>query len=123
MRRLRVLGLAIVAVCLAAGCSSSEQKPGPNDGSSLDFETKATIVVDDNGIEPEVTKVHTGEAITVVNRGTKDHGLTSDTIEAGTLQPGESTTIFLTEAGTIELQDRTDLSHTARIEVSEAENS
>jgi len=49
--------------------------------------------------------------------------LTSDTVEAGTLHPGESTTIFLTDSGTVELQDRTELSHTARIEVSEAPSS
>lgn len=102
---------------LAAGCYSGEQKPGPHDGSTLSFESKTTIVVDDGGIHPETTTAHVGEAITVTNRGTRDHGLTSETIETGTLRPGESTTVFLTEAATIEVHDRVDPSHTAKIEV------
>jgi plastocyanin len=120
MRRFR---LAILVLLLAVGCASGETTPGPNDGSSLDFHIKATIVVDDRGIEPGVTQARVGDAITVVNRGTKDHGLTSDTIDAGTLRPGESTTIFLTEKGTVELRDRADFSHTAHIDVSEAASS
>ncbi len=38
-----------------------------------------------------------GDAITVVNKGTGDHGLTSTSIDTGTLHPGESTLVFLTD--------------------------
>ena len=114
----RRLGLAVVVVLLATGCHQGASTPGRGDGASLDFDIKATIVVDDSGIHPDVTQGRVGEAITVTNRGTKDRGLTSDTIETGTLRPGESTTLFLTETGTIEVRDRTDPSHEARIEVS-----
>jgi plastocyanin len=107
----------VVLVALLVGCASGPAKPGPNDGASLNFDIKATIVVDDGAITPAVMNAKVGDAISVTNRGTKDHGLTSDKIETGTLRPGESTTVFLTEAGTVELHDRADASHTARIEV------
>ena len=117
MRRLRLVILVALAV---TACADGASTPGPNDGASLDFNAKATIVVDDSGISPAVTQSRVGDAITVINRGTKDHGLTSDTIETGTLRPGESTTVFFTVPGSIELRDRADPSHSARIEVSAA---
>jgi hypothetical protein len=117
MRRLLLVGLAALATISVTSCRSGPSKPGPTDGASLDFTIKATIVVDDNGMTPFVTKGRVGDAITVTNRGTKDHGLTSKSIETGTLHPGESTTVFLTEPGTVELSDRTDSTHTARIEI------
>jgi plastocyanin len=107
----------VVLVALLVGCASGPAKPGPSDGASLNFDTKATIVVDDTAVTPSVINAKVGDAISVTNRGTKEHGLTSDQIETGTLRPGESTTVFLTEAGTVALHDRTDPSHTARIEV------
>jgi plastocyanin len=117
---MRRLLLAALTALVVTACASGPSKPGPNDGASLDFTTKATIVVDDGGIRPELTQVRVGDAITVTNRGTNDHGLTSDTIDTGTLHPGESTTVFLTETGIIEVHDRADSSHKARIDVSGA---
>ncbi len=108
-----------IAILLAflVGCASGTTTPGPHDGASLDFDSKATIVVDDSGIHPDRVQVRAGEAVTVTNRGSKDHGLTSSTIETGTLRPGESTTVFLTAAGTVELHDRTDSAHVAHLDV------
>jgi hypothetical protein len=103
---------------ILAGCASGATTPGPNDGASLDFDKPvATIVVDDAGIQPQRLDVRVDDAVTVVNRGTKDHGLTSKTIDTGTMRPGETTTVFFTETGTIDVADRADASHTARIEV------
>ena len=117
MRRLLLAALIALALC---SCSNDPEKPGRADGASLDFTTKAMIAIDDNGISPEVTKVRVGDAITVTNKGTKDHGLTSDTIDTGTLRPGESTTVFLTATATVELHDRAEPSHQATIEVAAA---
>ena len=114
MRRLAFAALMILA---AAGCYNGEAKPGPNDGGSLDFAITRTIVVDDAGIQPNVARVRVGTAVSVVNRGTKDHDVTSAAIDTGTLHPGESTTVFFTEVSTIDVHDRADPSHTARIEV------
>jgi plastocyanin len=116
--RLAILVCAVLA--LVTGCASGPDVPGPNDGSSIDFTIKATITVNEDGIDPPVTSIHTGDAITVKNTGSKDHNVTSDSIETGTLHPGESTTVFVTAEGTIELRDRLDPTHTARIEVTAA---
>ena len=119
MPRLR---LAIFVLLFATGCASGPSRPGPNDGSnsSLSCEVRADIVIDDSGIRPDITRRQVGDAITVTNRGTKDHGLTSESIDTGTLRPGEFSTVCFTEVGTIEAYDRVDPSHKARIEVSAA---
>lgn len=119
MRRMR---LGILVLLLVAACADGEMTPGPNDGSDLKCEVKGTIEIDDRGIDPEVTQARTGDAITVINRGTTDHGLTSDSIDTGTMRPDESATVCFTETGTIEVFDRSDFSHKARIEVTEAES-
>ncbi len=112
-----VVALAAVLALGAGACSNDPDKPGPADGSSLNFDVKATIRVADGGIDPAITHVRTGEAIAVVNAGTQDHGLTSDSIDTGLLHPGESTIVYFTSAGTIDVRDRTNPSHTAKIDV------
>jgi plastocyanin len=109
--------VVIVAVILA-GCASGVTTPGPNDGASLDFDAKATIVVDDTDITPQLTPVHVGDAITVTNRGSRDHGLTSKTIDTGTLHPGESTVVYFTAEGRIDAYDRDTPDHKLEIDVS-----
>jgi plastocyanin len=118
--RLALVAVAGAVVVFGAGCSeySGTQKPGPADGASLDFTSKATVTIDDNGISPADLRLTDGDAVTVVNHGTGDHGLTSDTIETGTLQPGDSTVVFLTVAGKIDAYDRTASNHRIEIDVS-----
>ncbi|MEY2452255.1 MAG: hypothetical protein QOD92_1829 [Acidimicrobiaceae bacterium] len=120
---MRRLLLAIVIALVLCSCYNDPERPGRTDGASLDFTSKHTIVVDENGITPETTSARVGDAITVTNRGTQDHGLTSDNIDTGTLRPGESTTVFLTETGTIDLRDRAEPSHRASISVKAATES
>ena len=115
MRRLSFLAIAAL---LAGGCYHGDAKPGPNDGSSLDFTITQTVVVDDTGIHPNDVRTKAGTAIKVTNGGTRDHDVTSDGIQTGTLRPGESTTVFFTVAGTIDVHDRADPSHTGQIVVS-----
>lgn len=114
-----VVVLLLAASAGATACSSGPERPGPDGGTDFEFTAEATIVIDDDAIEPALTTARVGDTLTVVNRGTRAHGLTSTSIDTGTLQPGESTTVFLTETGTVELHDRADTTHTARIEVLE----
>jgi plastocyanin len=107
VRRLGVIALLMATVGLGAGCHhEGAAVPGPSDGASLDFTSRATVTVDDTGITPGSVHVQVGDAITVVNKGTGDHGLTSTSIDTGTLHPGESTLVFLTGAGRIDAYDR-----------------
>jgi|GEM_PF-3104756 len=125
-RRLGTLAVTVLAalttlvVGTAGGCNHGTDRPGPADGASLDFTSRATVTLRDTGIDPPSLQLRVGEAFTVVNGGTGDHGLASSSIDTGTLRPGESTIVFLTEAGTIDAYDRAAPDHHVRIEVSAA---
>jgi plastocyanin len=107
LRRLAFIGLVTAMVGLGAGCQhKGAAVPGPQDGASLDFTSRATVTIDDDGITPDSVRVRVGDAITVVNKGTRDHGVTSTSIDTGTLHPGESTVVFLTTSGKIDAYDR-----------------
>ena len=107
VRRLGVVALLAATVGLGAGCHhEGTAVPGRSDGASLDFTSRETVTIDDNGITPGSVRVQVGDAITVVNHGTRDHGVTSASIDTGILHPGESTLVFLTETGRIEAYDR-----------------
>jgi len=118
VRRLGVIALLMATAGLAAGCHhEGAAVPGPNDGASLDFTSRATVTIDDNQITPGSVHVRVGDAITVVNNGTRDHGVTSNSIDTGTLHPGESTLVFLTAAGRIDAYDRDQPDRRLTIEV------
>jgi plastocyanin len=102
-----MLGLLVAAIGLSTGCEhEGAAVPGPSDGASLDFTSRATVTIDDNGITPNSVRVQVGDAITVVNEGNRDHGVTSGSIDTGTLRPGESTVVFLTTSETVDAHDR-----------------
>jgi plastocyanin len=113
--------LAVVAllVLVAAGCGSerADRRPGPQDGSALDFTSKATIRVTEAGFDPAELTVEVGDTITVENRGSRSDGLSSTTIDTGLLEPGESTTVFFGEARTIDIASHADATHKGKITV------
>jgi len=115
--------LLVAAALVIAGCYSGAQKPGPNDGSDLDFGVTQTIVVDDAGIHPNVIDGHVGQTVSVTNRGTKDHTLSSTSIDTGTIRPGETTTVYFSQTAAIDAHDRTDPNHTAKIDIAAASSS
>jgi len=120
LRRAVMLAALTLLVLAGAGCGSDpvDRKPGPQDGSALDFSSKATIVVTEQGFEPSMLTVKLGDTITVENRGSRPDGLSSATIDSGVLEPGESTTVFFGEAQTIDIASHADPSHTGKIVVS-----
>jgi plastocyanin len=119
VRRLTVIGLLLATVGLGAGCQhEGTAVPGPSDGASLDFTSRATVTIDDDTISPDSVRVRVGDAITVVNKGTRDHGVTSTSIDTGTLHPGESTVVFLTATGRVDAYDRDEPGRKLEIEVS-----
>jgi len=119
LRRVTVIALMLAAAGLGAGCRhEGAAVPGPSDGASLDFTSRATVSIDDNGVSPSSVHVDVGDAITVENNGTRDHGLTSGSIDTGTLQPGESTIVFLTQSGRVDAHDRDAADRSIEIDVS-----
>jgi plastocyanin len=120
LRRAVMLAVVTLLVLAGAACGSdpADRKPGPQDGSALDFTSKATIVLTEQGFEPSTLTVKVGDTITVENRGSRPDGLSSGTVDSGVLQPGESTTLFFGEAQTIDIASHADPSHTGKIVVS-----
>jgi plastocyanin len=118
----RAAMLLAVAALLAlgiAGCGSdrADRKPGPQDGSALDFTSKATIALSESGFDPANLSIRVGDTITVENRGSRPDGLSSTSIDTGTLEPGESTTVFFGEARTVDIASHADPSHKGKIVV------
>jgi plastocyanin len=119
-RRVAVLlAVAALLALVGAGCGSerADRKPGPQDGSALDFASKATIAVSEKGFDPANLTVRVGDTITVENRGARPDGLSSTSIDTGVLEPGESTTVFFGEARTIDIASHADPSHKGTIVV------
>jgi plastocyanin len=120
-RAAMLLAVATLVVVGSAGCGSerADRKPGPQDGSALDFTSKATIRVTDAGFDPAELTVEVGDTITVENRGSRPDGLSSASVDTGTLEPGESTTVFFGEARTIDIASHADPTHKGKITVNE----
>ena len=122
LRRAAVLLAAVTLLMFGgAGCGSerADRRPGPQDGSALDFTPKATIGVTEAGFDPAELTLTVGDTITVENRGSRPDGLSSTTIDTGTLEPGESTTVFFGEARTIDIASHADPTHKGKIVVNE----
>jgi plastocyanin len=117
----RWLGPA-VAVLLAAtaGCGSADPSPPtPSDLEEIDLSVDHTIVVDDDGFDPDTLEITAGEVIQVVNEGESEHSLTAEDrrFDTGSMQPGDDTTLVLTEPGEVTVFDTADPDHTATITV------
>ncbi|MEY2405890.1 MAG: Cupredoxin-like domain [Acidimicrobiaceae bacterium] len=122
MRAVAPVFVLIGLVLAGAGCGDdrADRRPGPLDGSALDFTSKATIVITESGIDPATLTVRVGDTITVDNRGKRPDGLSSLSIDSGVLQPGETSTVFFGEERTIEVASHADPSHTGTIVVTAA---
>jgi plastocyanin len=112
--------IGLVLAGAGGGDDRADRRPGPEDGSALDFTSKATIVITESGIDPATLTVRVGDTITVENRGKRPDGLSSLSIDSGVLQPGETSTVFFGEERTIEVASHADPSHTGTIVVTAA---
>jgi plastocyanin len=117
----RWLGAAVaVLVATTAGCGSADPgPPTPSDLDEIDLSVDHTIVVDDDGFDPETLEITAGEVIQVVNEGESEHSLTAEDrrFDTGSLQPGDDTTLVLTEPGEVTVFDLADPDHSATITV------
>ena len=120
--RHRVVALALAAalVTSTAACSAADD-PAP-DVAELDFDPVATLVVDDDGFDPDQLELTAGDSITLVNEGDEPHSFVStDPVrDTGELQPGEEVLLRFDEDGEVEAHDGTEADHTVTIVVAEA---
>lgn len=110
---MRVLarGAALAACALAvvlAGCGDADPSPPTAaDLEEIDLSVDHTIVVDDDGYAPGTLEVTAGEVVLLVNEGETAHSFTADDrgFDTGRMQPGDDTTLVLTEPGEYDFYD------------------
>jgi plastocyanin len=104
---------ALVAVALV-GCGDPDPSPPTReDLADIDLSPDHTITVDEDGYEPDELEVEAGEVILLVNEGDGPHSFTADDQEfdTGRMQPGEETTLVLTEPARITYFDVEERDH------------
>jgi hypothetical protein len=113
----RVLATAgVVLVLLLAGCSG-DRKPEPTIA-TVDFTPRVAVSVDERGfrvesvdsstasIDPEQPVVSAGTVVEIRNVGTDARRVVAGTkIDTGVMEPGDTTTVVLSEAADLELRD------------------
>ncbi len=103
-RAAALLGVALLA---AAGCADPKpSSPTPDDLRAIDVSPDHTITVDEGGFSPAELEIEPGEVVLLVNDGDERHSFTAtDRFDTGRLEPGEETTLVLTEPGAIAYRD------------------
>lgn len=119
----RILGACAAALLLTGGCVEPDpSSPTPEDLAAVDLSPDHTITVDEDGFHPDALEIQAGEVVLLVNEGTGVHSFTADErFDSGRMQPGEDTTLLLTEPGTIPYRDLEDPEHEGTLTVVEAQ--
>ena len=115
----RVVGLTVAALLVLAGCGDPQpSSPSPADLEAIDLTPDATITVDEDGFDPATLEIEAGTVIRLVNEGDEPHSFTAvDRFDTGRLEPGDDTTLVLTEPGEIAYRDVTDPDHEGTLTV------
>lgn len=118
MRQRATVGLLGAALAVAGCVDPKPSSPTPEDLAAIDLSPDHTIAVDDDGFDPEELEVRAGEVVLLVNEGTGRHSFTAvERFDTGRLEPGDSTTLVLTEPGEIPYLDLEAPEHTAVLTV------
>lgn len=107
LRRVAVLTAAGLLVAAASACVDPEpSSPTPQDIADIDVSPDHTISVDADGFDPVHLEIEPGEVVLLVNEGDEQHSFTADErFDTGRMEPGEDTTLVLTEPGEITYRD------------------
>ena len=91
--------VALLASALVACGDPDPSPPTAQDLADIDLSPDHTITVDEDGYDPSSLEVVAGEVILLVNGGEDEHSFTAEDQEfdTGRLQPGDETTLVLTE--------------------------
>lgn len=107
MRRVAVAMLLGAAGLLVGACGEADpSSPTPEDLRQIDLSPDHTITVDDDGFDPAELAVTSGDVVLLVNEGTGLHSFTAEErFDTGRMEPGDETTLVLTEPGEIPYED------------------
>jgi len=119
VNRRRALALVSPALLVAACVDPDPSTPDAADLRSLDLAPDHTVTVDEGGFSPEVLAIEPGDVVLLVNEGDEIHSFTADELafDTGRMEPGDETTLVLTDAGEITYHDTEDRDRTGRIVV------
>lgn len=107
-------GLALLGACVDPQPSS----PTPEDLRKIDLSPDHTITVDEDGFDPATLEVEAGDVVLLVNEGEGLHSFTADErFDTGRMEPGDETTLVLTEPGKIPYRDLEAPDHEATLTV------
>ncbi len=116
---MRVLAAAMGGAALLAACVDPQpSSPTPADLARIDLRADHTITVDETGFHPTALEIRSGDVVLLVNAGDGLHSFTADErFDTGRLEPGEDTTLLLTEPGEIPYRDLEAPDHEATLTV------
>lgn len=99
--------LGAAALLLLASCVDPKpSSPTAEDLRDIDLTPDHTITVDESGFHPDALEVRSGEVVRFVNEGAEQHSFTAEErFDTGRMEPGDDTTVVLTEPGEIPYQD------------------
>lgn len=101
-----VAAALVIGVGTGACVDPKPSSPTPADLQAIDLSADHTIAVDEDGFHPAELEIRSGEVVVVVNEGEGLHSFTAeDRFDTGRLEPGEETTLLLTEPGEIPYRD------------------
>ncbi|MGK2950313.1 MAG: cupredoxin domain-containing protein [Acidimicrobiales bacterium] len=107
MNRARAALAGAVVLALLTACGEPRpSSPTPDDLRAIDLSPDHTITVDDDGFSPASLEIEPGEVVLLVNDGTDLHSFTApEHFDTGRLEPGEDTTLLLTDPAEITYRD------------------
>lgn len=100
--------VALAAVLVGSGACGPSEPSGltPEDLREIDLSPDHTITVDADGFDPTELEITAGEVVLLVNEGDDLHSFTAEErFDTGRMEPGEETTLVLTEPGAIPYVD------------------
>lgn len=118
-----LLAGVIVAGVLASGCVDPKpSSPTREDLAEIDLSPDHTITVDENGFSPRSLEIDAGDVVLLANHGDGVHTFTADeAFDTGPMEPGDETTLVLSEPGEIPYRDLEDPDHAGSITIVEAQ--
>jgi plastocyanin len=116
---MRRVALLLLAVALLAGCGDVDpSSPTAADLEAIDVSPDHTIVVDEDGFDPASLEVTAGDVVLLVNEGDEAHSFTADEQRFDTrIEPGDQTTLVLTELGEVTFHDVEEPDHEGTLTV------
>ena len=108
--RRRPLALLPLALLVAACVDPEPSTPDAADLQALDLSPDHTVTVDAAGFSPERLDIEPGDVVLLVNEGDEVHSFTADqqAFDTGRMEPGEETTLVLTDPGEVTYHDAED---------------